>query len=54
MAAVTRRLRFSSAVYVAPARPLLEVAKVVATASEVSDGRVSLAVGVGWMRRSTS
>ncbi len=50
MAAVTRRLRFSNAVYVAPARPLLEVAKVVATASEVSDGRVSLAVGVGWMR----
>ena len=50
MASVTRRLRFSNAVYVAPARPLLEVAKLVATASEVSDGRVSLAVGVGWMR----
>jgi probable F420-dependent oxidoreductase len=50
MAAVTRRLRFSNAVYVAPARPLLEVAKQVATASVVSDGRVSLAVGVGWMR----
>ena len=27
MAAVTRRLRFSNAVYIAPARPLLEVAK---------------------------
>ncbi len=50
MAAVTRRLRFSNAVYVAPARPLLEVAKQVATASVVSEGRVSLAVGVGWMR----
>jgi probable F420-dependent oxidoreductase len=50
MAAVTSRLRFSNAVYVAPARPLLEVAKQVATASVVSDGRVSLAVGVGWMR----
>ena len=50
MAAVTRRLRFSNAVYVAPARPLLEVAKLVATASVISDGRVSLAVGVGWMR----
>jgi probable F420-dependent oxidoreductase len=50
MAAVTNRLRFSNAVYVAPARPLLEVAKQVATASVVSDGRVSLAVGVGWMR----
>ena len=33
MAAVTTRLRFSNAVYVAPARPLLEVAKLVATAS---------------------
>ena len=50
MAAVTRRLRFSNAVYVAPARPLLEVAKQVATASVLSEGRVSLGVGVGWMR----
>ena len=50
MAAVTKRLRFSNAVYIAPARPLLEVAKQVATASVVSAGRVSLAVGVGWMR----
>jgi probable F420-dependent oxidoreductase len=50
MAAVTRRLRFSNAVYVAPARPLLEVAKLVATASVLSRGRVSLAAGIGWMR----
>jgi alkanesulfonate monooxygenase SsuD/methylene tetrahydromethanopterin reductase-like flavin-dependent oxidoreductase (luciferase family) len=50
MAGLTRRLRFSNAVYVAPARPLLEVVKQVATASVVSQGRVSLAVGVGWMR----
>ena len=50
MASVTRRLRFSNAVYVAPARPLLEVAKQVATASVISGGRVSLGVGVGWMR----
>lgn len=50
MAAVTQRLRFSNAVYVAPARPLLEVAKQVATAAVVSNGRVSLGVGVGWMR----
>ena len=50
MAAVTRRLRFSNTVYIAPARPLLEVAKQLATASVVSGGRVSLAVGVGWMR----
>jgi probable F420-dependent oxidoreductase len=50
MASITRRLRFSHAVYVAPARPLLEVAKQVATASVISEGRVSLAVGAGWMR----
>ena len=50
MASITRRLRFSNAVYVAPARPLLEVAKQVATASVISEGRVSLAVGAGWMR----
>jgi probable F420-dependent oxidoreductase len=50
MAAVTRRLRFSNAVYVAPARPLLEVAKQVATAAVLAEGRVSLGVGVGWMR----
>ncbi len=50
MAAVTQRLRFSNAIYVAPARPLLEVAKLVATASVISGGRVSLAAGIGWMR----
>ncbi|KWX68451.1 TIGR03619 family F420-dependent LLM class oxidoreductase [Mycobacterium sp. NAZ190054] len=49
-AAVTTRLRFSNAVYIAPARPLLEVAKQVATAAVLSGGRVSLAAGVGWMR----
>jgi probable F420-dependent oxidoreductase len=50
MAAVTSRLRFSNAVYIAPARPLLEVAKLVASASVLSKGRVSLAAGIGWMR----
>ena len=50
MTAVTTRLRFSNAVYIAPAHPLLEVAKVVATAAALSEGRVSLGVGIGWMR----
>lgn len=50
MAAVTTRLRFSNAVYIAPARPLLEVVKQVATAAVLSGGRVTLAAGVGWMR----
>jgi probable F420-dependent oxidoreductase len=50
MAAVTTNLRFSNAIYIAPARPILEVAKQVATASVMSGGRVSLGVGAGWMR----
>jgi probable F420-dependent oxidoreductase len=50
MAAVTTRLHFTNSVYIAPARPLLEVAKQVATASVLSGGRVSLAAGAGWMR----
>lgn len=50
MAAVTTRLRFTNAVYIAPSRPLLEVAKQVATAAVISEGRVTLTVGAGWMR----
>lgn len=50
MAAVTTRLQLSNAVYIAGARPILEVAKQVATAAALSAGRVSLAVGAGWMR----
>lgn len=50
MAAVTTRLRFSNAVYIVGARPLVEVAKQVATAATLSDGRVALAIGTGWMR----
>lgn len=50
MAALTTRLRFSNAIYVAPSRPLVQVAKQVATASVIAQGRVSLAVGAGWMR----
>lgn len=50
MAAVTQRIRFTNAVYIAPARPLLEVAKLVATAAVVSGDRVALTVGAGWMR----
>jgi len=50
MAAVTQRIRFTNAVYIAPTRPLLEVAKQVATAAVISQGRVALPVGAGWMR----
>lgn len=50
MAAVTETLRFGTHIYIAPARPLLTVAKQVATASVLSDDRVVLGAGAGWMR----
>lgn len=50
MAACTSRVRFTTGVYVAPARDLITVAKVVATAAAISGGRVNLGVGVGWCR----
>ncbi|MBI2168046.1 MAG: TIGR03619 family F420-dependent LLM class oxidoreductase [Actinobacteria bacterium] len=50
MAAVTSRLRFGTHIYIAPARPLLAVAKQVATAAVLSDDRVVLGAGAGWMR----
>lgn len=56
MAAVTTRLRFTTNIYVAPARDLLTVANQVATAAYISQGspegrhRVALGVGPGWSR----
>ncbi len=50
MAAVTSRLRFSSAVYIAPLRHPLVLAKSLATASVISGGRVALGAGVGWIK----
>lgn len=50
MAAVTSSLRFSTNVYVAPARHPLVVAKAVSTAAVLSGGRVALGAAVGWMR----
>jgi probable F420-dependent oxidoreductase len=50
MAAATTTLRFTNSVYVAPARNLFTVAKLVATAAVISRGRVSMGVGVGWMK----
>jgi probable F420-dependent oxidoreductase len=48
MAAVTSRLLFTSGVYIAPARDLVTVAKLVGTAATLSHDRVRLGVGVGW------
>jgi probable F420-dependent oxidoreductase len=50
MAAVTTRLRFATNIYIAPARDLFTVAKLVATASVIAGGRVSLGAGAGWCK----
>lgn len=50
LAAITTRLHFNNNIYIAPARPLLEVAKQVATASVVSGGRVGIGLAAGWWR----
>ncbi|MFN2543452.1 MAG: TIGR03619 family F420-dependent LLM class oxidoreductase [Actinomycetota bacterium] len=50
MAAVTERLRFTTNVYVAAARDVFTVAKTVATAAVLSNGRVALGTAAGWMR----
>jgi probable F420-dependent oxidoreductase len=50
VAAVTRRLHLSTNVYVAPLRTIVDVAKIVGTASVISGGRVALGAGAGWMR----
>jgi probable F420-dependent oxidoreductase len=50
MAAVTTNLVFTSGVYIAPARDLVTVAKLVGTAAVLSKGRVRLGVGAGWCR----
>ncbi len=50
MAATTKRVRFTTGVYVAPARDLITVAKQVGTAAVLSSNRVTLGVGVGWCK----
>jgi probable F420-dependent oxidoreductase len=50
MAAVTERLRFYTGVYVLPLRNPFAVAKAVGTAAYLSGYRVTLGVGVGWMK----
>jgi probable F420-dependent oxidoreductase len=50
MGAVTERIRFLTGVYVLPLRNPILVAKAVGTAALMSGNRVSLGIGVGWMR----
>ena len=50
MAAVTERVRFYQGVYVVPMRNVFSLAKSLGTAALLSGGRVSLGLGLGWMR----
>jgi probable F420-dependent oxidoreductase len=50
MAARTQKIRFTTNIYIAPARDLFTVAKLVSTAAVISNNRVALGVGAGWMR----
>lgn len=50
MAMVTERLKFSTAVYVLPLRHPVEVAKATGNIARLSNNRLVLGAGVGWMR----
>jgi len=50
MAAVTRSVRFFTSIFVLPMRNPFLVAKAIATAATISDDRVALGIGTGWMR----
>ena len=49
LARATRRLRFMTYVYIPALRDPFSVAKAISTAALVSDDRVLIGVGVGWM-----
>ena len=50
IAAQTTRIKLATGVYVLPLRNPFVAAKAVATAQELSEGRVWLGIGTGWMK----
>jgi probable F420-dependent oxidoreductase len=50
LATATERIHFTTNVYVVPLRNVLAVAKTIGTAALLSNGRVALGMGAGWMR----
>jgi probable F420-dependent oxidoreductase len=50
LAAKTTRLRFVSAVLVAPYRPAVLAAKMLSTIDHLSGGRLTIGVGTGWVK----
>ena len=50
LAALTKRVRFIFSVMVVPYRPPVQTAKLVSTLDQVSQGRLILGVGAGWLR----
>lgn len=50
MAAATTKLRFLTSIFVLPLRHPVLAAKTIATAAVMSQGRLTVGVGAGWMR----
>lgn len=50
MAAVTTRLHFSSSIYILPLRSPFEVAKATSTLALISNNRITIGFGVGWLK----